>query len=502
MTDPVTDPVTHPVSRRWLLLLSAAGIALPFLLVSFPPMTDLPQHTAQVRLLLEALRDPEGIYRIQWLTPYWGVYGLLAAAWAVVGPENAGRLGALLLCLIWAGALHAVSWRRARAPEAAVLASLLVFNHTLYWGFGTFLAGWPAYLLWLQLIASPTAPTRKRWLLLLFSAGLLYWCHILWFAAGAATLGAVCLVQRKSWRSCLVLGSVCVPFVLVAAWWYPQLAQRGFKSGTHWFNSPLQRLSPSGLTNAAFGGLKDSIEGPVLAALVLWMLVGLWQHRRELRERVDRVLLTAGLLLFAFSMVLPDKSSNTIYLATRWMPGAIALLLLALPTPRLPVRSLRVIAGALTALLVGFTALAWRQSERTELAGLEEALEALPQKPRVLGLDFLQQSRFFSHRPFMQLHAYAQVWRGGQLNFSFADFAPSPVVFKQIKPPPWSNGLEWYPWLVKPSDFKFFDYVLLGALDEGHERFVQMAPVVPVTASGNWRLYRIERGRSAPKPPG
>src|SRR4030042_2228758 len=75
--------------------------AVPFLVVKFPPITDLPQHAAQIRLFGEALSQPDSPYRIQWLTPYSLVYAVLGGRWVAFGPENAGRIGMLLLALLW-----------------------------------------------------------------------------------------------------------------------------------------------------------------------------------------------------------------------------------------------------------------------------------------------------------------------------------------------------------------------------------------------------------------
>src|SRR5262245_37973151 len=61
-------------ARMVAALLGGALLALPFLAVRFPPITDLPQHVAQIRLFLAALADPDGAYRIQWFTPYSAAY--------------------------------------------------------------------------------------------------------------------------------------------------------------------------------------------------------------------------------------------------------------------------------------------------------------------------------------------------------------------------------------------------------------------------------------------
>src|SRR5690606_2872684 len=60
--------------ERGATLLAVAGLcscalALPILAVDFPPITDLPQHLAQVELFLRAIAGDDR-YVIQWFTPY------------------------------------------------------------------------------------------------------------------------------------------------------------------------------------------------------------------------------------------------------------------------------------------------------------------------------------------------------------------------------------------------------------------------------------------------
>ncbi|MBF5041845.1 hypothetical protein FGE12_05540 [Aggregicoccus sp. 17bor-14] len=483
--------------RPALLLLSAALVALPFLVVTFPPVTDLPQHVAQVRLLHEALgahgAGPSP-YRIQPFTPYWSVYVLLTGLWALLPPLQVGRIGVLALGLLWVGGVHALAWRRGRAAEAAVLASLPFFNHTLYWGFCSFLVGWPVFLLWLQRVSRPPARTVGTWLAHAALAALLFWSHALWFAAGGLTLAMQWALQHRGrdWRSVLLQGSAVLPTAGLALWWYPQLAERGFDSPTAWFSGFYQRLSLGWMSNATFGGLHDTIEGPLFLALLAWLGVGLWQARRELRARVDVPLLGTALLLFALVLVLPNEHSNTIRLAERWMPFSAALFLLALPAPRLRPHARAAVALGLSLLLSVATALAWHRFERRDLAGLPAALAALPEHPRVLGLDFLRTSSSVKGRPFLQTFAYAQVLRGGELAFSFADFAPSPVVYRDTGRRTWTKGLEWYAARVKPADLERFDYVLLGASPKDQDTVPGRWPsLVPVTTEGRWRLYRV-----------
>jgi hypothetical protein len=495
----IEGAATRAVTRlRWprllVLVICAAGVAAPFLATRFPPLTDLPQHVAQVRLFWEALAEPEGPYRIQWFTPYGTAYLVLAVAWSLGSPASAGRLAAIALALLWIGAVHFLAAARGRAPEAAALASVAVFNHTLYWGFLGFAAGWPVFALWFLLTTGPRA-RRIGWLDglgLLACAGLLYLSHALWLAVGALWFAVSAIASGVPWRTVAPRLLAFSPVLLAAAIWYPRLTATGFDSPARWFTTPSARVSFAWLVDAALGGLRGPVEYVVVAAAVVWIGVGAYQHRHTLARDADRDLCLAAFLLLGLALLLPDKHTNTILFASRWVPPALALLVLGAPTPRWRPAARGAYALSTLGLLAIATAVSWIQVERLEFSGLAASLDALPPRPRVLGLDFVQDSQIVKGRPFIQTFAYAQVMRGGELNFSFADFAPSPVVFKDRHRPTWTGGLEWHPHLVRASDLAQFDRALINADAATHQEFARRFGITPVTGEGRWRLYRVQ----------
>jgi hypothetical protein len=125
------------------------------------------------------------------------------------------------------------------------------------------------------------------------------------------------------------------------------------------------------------------------------------------------------------------------------------------------------------------------------MSGLKESLDALPEAPRVLGLSYIKESAIVKGRPFIQVFAYSQVLRGGELNFSFADFGPSLVVYRQRRMLPWTSGLEWFPERARKSDFQFFDYSLINADKKLHAALGSEPILKPITQEGRWRLYKI-----------
>jgi len=473
-------------------MLCSALVIVPFLYVRFPPITDLAQHAAQIRLFLTALADKEGAYRIQWLTPYSAVYAVLGAAWALSTPVNAGRLAVLALGVLWTLAAHALAARRQRPIAAAILASVLFFNQSVYWGFLSFAVGWPAFVVWF-LVATRTPHDRFSWragVLHLGAAAVLYLSHVLWFVFGVGWLLLYLLAHRVPPRLAVRRLASVAPIAVAVALWYPHLEALGFVSPTVWFTKPMARLSPEWIVDAVFGGIYGPTEYLIAAIVAVWIGGGLWQQRGALRQAVDADLLWTGAVLAAFGFLLPDQHMNTIQFAARWMPEAVILVLLAAPAPRFLAPVHRPLALAVVAVFAAATTLAWMHFERDELAGLEAALTALPDGQRVVGLDLVQESSVIKGRPFLQTFAYAQVWHGGRLNTSFAGFAPSLVVYRQRRAAPWTPNLEWFAERVRPEDFAYFDYAIINGGPSIHEQALAL-PLEPVTATGRWRLYRI-----------
>lgn len=492
---PAPQPPRALGSALTWALVAVALVAIPFLVVRFPPITDLPQHAAQIRLFGEAVGDPHSPYQIQWLTPYGLSFVILGAAWLLFGPGLAGKVGFLVVAALWAAAVHALAARRGRPISAALLATVMVFSHVLYWGFFSFLAGFVLFCAWIEIERSTRSRPLdgRRAAVLVVTASALYFTHALWFAAAALWLAIIGAATRRPWRQQASRLACLIPQVALALWWFPQLAERGFTSTTFWGDAGLPRLAPAALRDAALGGLRGSTEPLLLATVAVWIGLALWAARGRLRESVDVELLGLAAILVAAAVVLPYKFENTTRFAHRWMPAALAFLLLAMPPLAIRARLRRVLAVALLGGFVGATALTWRTFEDVELAGLRQVFDALPQGQRVLGLSYVAESPRIREHPFIQTFAYAQVLRGGELNFSFADFAPCLVVYRPPRPRPWTLNLEWLPRRVRYSDFAHFDYLVLHGDPAVQAAMIERTPIEPVTAPAPWRLYRVRR---------
>jgi hypothetical protein len=143
------------------------------------------------------------------------------------------------------------------------------------------------------------------------------------------------------------------------------------------------------------------------------------------------------------------------------------------------------------------TAVIWARYEARELTGFKESLAAIEPSSRVLGLDLIKESDYIKDRPFLQLFAYAQVFRGGELNFSFAEHSSGLVAYKVPRHVRWTPGLEWFGEKVKRTDFAFFDFVLVNGEEKDHKTLASFAELSPMTPAGRWRVYRVHGGLGA-----
>lgn len=486
------------VSNNKLLFVFLIGILLlfPTILLKFPPATDLPQHIAQVRLFFESLKDSQGPYQIQWYAPNNLIYFVLGIAWKIFEPENVGRVTMAFIVLVWLVAIYFLAAKRNRALDNAALASMVVFNHALYWGFLNFLIGWPVFVVWFLFTTADDQPSLKKQFVFSFLISfLLYESHALWFALGVGWLVLIKFIKKTPKKIFFARTSGLIPCFILSLMWYPSLsssrATAGFDVSAHWSTWPFERLNPTWLVNAAFGGVRGYMEGLAFSALLIFGAAALWLARKRLKWSIDRDLLLVAGFFFAIAFFAPDKYMNTIYFSSRWLPCGMILLLLSLPAPDFNKTIRRICTIAIVVLFSISTALTWLAYNTEELAGLESALKAVPLHSRIVGLDFVKESQYIKNRPFLQLFAYAQVMAGSELDFSFAEHSSGIVRYKTKRIFPWTPGLEWFPERLRKSDLQHFDYALVNGNAETQKIFLSIERVTPLKMAGRWHLYKL-----------
>ncbi len=476
-------------------LLSGSALLAPLLVVEIPPLTDLPQQVAQIRLLLEALGG-DSAYRVQLLDPNKLGYLPLLLGWLIAPPLAAARLGVGLIGAAWVLGIHALAFQLRRPPAAAAAASIFLLSHLFYWGILNFLLGLPVFCLFFASISQRRKQPVWSNALLAF---LLYSAHVLWLAAASVVVVGRLVFDRglRPAFGRLVVGFL--PAWILVLVWYPRLTAAGFDSETTWGQSPWQRLHPQWLVNSALGGLQGTMEAAVLSCLLVWSGVGLaqaWWTRRagvaaDPELSLDRRLLATGAFFLALALCLPGVVQHTIFFASRWVPVAAVFLVLALPAPRLQGLPPLVLPLFLAAGLAVATAAAWVGFEAEELEGLPQALAAVEAGERVLGLDLVRTSERIRGYPYYHLYAWAQVLHGNPLARSFANEASSLVVFRDIpRESAWTPDLDWRARRVRRSDIGFFRWVLVHGEGEVQQMFRADERLERIGDPGRWTLYR------------
>ncbi|MBS2031942.1 MAG: hypothetical protein JST54_28855 [Deltaproteobacteria bacterium] len=486
----MTETVDIVPTRTRLLLCAASvlAVALPFLSVSLPPSTDLPQHLSQIRMLGETFAGST-LYRFQPFTPYGTVYVFFGLLWLVAPLAKVPALAGLVLAEAWVLAVHGLARARKRSPAAAVIASVFAFSHLVYWGFASFALGFSAFATWLYLTRPRgAAPGPREAVSVGAGALLLYFTHALWFLAGLGWLGMQALLFQRQPRRWLWRGGAVLVTVGLALAWYPSYARRAareFDVSIGWIDWT-DRLGPAWWIDALLGGVRGLLEPVTLLVLAVVALV-VWRLRRG---PADRELLTVAAVFIVSGLLLPDHYMNTVRFAQRYVPAGATLLALGLPAASRPTRAS--VAAALTALLLfcGVTRARWVRWSETELDGLSGALASLPHNARVLGLNELPQSQVLRGKPFLQMTSYAQVFNGGTTNASFCDYPHFPVVCRDTAHP-WTQGLEEEPDGLLATDLPYFDAVLIQATPERHDALAAKWGFVPLSPPARWRAYRI-----------
>lgn len=468
-------------------------IILPIILTPFPPSTDLPQHLAQIRLLGKALENPGGPYAIQWLGPNNLVYFLIYVLWTILPVAWTGRGILLVISLFWLAATHWLSFIKHRPLPETILASLLFFNSSLYWGFLNFLIGFPVFVGWFYLTTKMDFQKRSLyWLALSTMSFLLYESHALWFAAGALWLCYIAVVRRYRLKNFIFLFSSLFPCGFLALSWYLRFSSLRAASGYDVLPSWHSFYKFGGFVDSVFGGIEGPIEYITFIFLYGWMAIAVWQNRKRLRERMDENLVAAAIFFLMLFLVLPHKFMNTIYFSGRWMPIAMIFGLLSLPSMIGKRRNLLLISTGVLLFFVLMTASSWLKYSGDELSGFQEAINQVEPDSRVLGLDMLRNSHYIKGYPFLQMFSYTQVFRGSSLNFSFAEHYSGLVALREKRTDYRSSHLLFYPEDVQAHDFQSVDFVLVSGEKNVHYWISRFSDrLKPVTFGGNWRLYRV-----------
>jgi len=470
-------------SRRWDLLLWAlcACAVAPLWWVAHPPLQDLPQHVAAIRVL-HSHGDPHfGLSQLfdvhLWRTQYLLYYLCADLLSYVVDVEVANRLLVSACVIATPLSMRALLATLGRDERAALLTFPLTYNAHLILGFFNFLSAIPLCLYGLSLaVRMRRAPSRRDAVLLSLVGVACFYMHIVPFAFLA--LGTLLCALSRSPREVLSRSLPMVPALIAALLWAArspagQATVEAAGGGTarakasFWSLEQASAQAPAWLTDVLRGDEDARLLWAWAGLWIVWAAAAQWPRSSSAPDRLGRSLarrlgLLTPLALGAY-MWTPTSYDWIWPIAPRFILLAALLSIIALPRPRPRA------AGVLSVLvaLAGFahfaqTGRAFEAFEQ-EVGDFDQAIEKIPPGKRVAGLIFSRGSKHVRFSPFIHYVAYYQARRGGAVMFTFADFAQSPFSFKaDDRPPRVPPRWEWLPQRVQPArDLAWYDYVLV-----------------------------------------
>jgi hypothetical protein len=484
---------------------AAVHAVTPLFAVAHPPIQDLPQHLAAVRVLAD-YGDPDlGFAQyfevVLFRTQYLGYY---LAAIVLSWPLGVLRANLLLLAVAVAGTPYALRFllrSLGRDGRLAVLAFPLLWNAHLILGFLNFVAAIPLALLGLGLAARlRLSPTRRDAVLLGVVTVVTFTMHVVPFAflgLGAALLGLDVRDPRGTVRRWTPL----VPGALATLVW-TQLAPAGRSTldaasgaGGAQFVAPLRALSevPMWLTDVLQGSTDDALLVAYGLLVVFAAAAAPLGGRAKgpavppgLAARIGAFAPLAAILYF----VTPASYDWIWPINARFPLLALLFAIVALPRARGWVGAVVLIGGlGLGVAMTEQVREAFVRVEEEEVGALDEALEAIPEGARVAALVFDRGSRHVKFSPFIHSAGWVQARRGGAVMFTFADFPQSPFVFREDRRPPrvpprW----EWTPERVRPDpDLDWYTHVLTRG---GPGRIARDPDWERIFEADRWRVFR------------
>jgi hypothetical protein len=467
----------------WIaFVLCAVAATVPLLVTDVLPMSDLPEHMAQVSIW-KHFDDPchrfSEIYRLHWTTPYLLGYVLtrLLAEWLPV--STAIVVTVWLSIILLPLSVRALLARGGGDVWWSLLAFPLAYGYSFYWGFLNFSIALPIAIYAIALLYDG----RRRNTAIAALALLLLVAHVLLFAFFGVVASCVA-IARRSVR--LVL-AVAPGFVLTAVYVLRlRLRQEPNTEGGLTWNVGAARLLD--FPSTLFANSWEPAALPLLAVVILAIATARPSLTRDSARWVLLGLAAAACFLG------PAGAFGATYLAGRFAVLAVVGALFVLEAPGRRVS--RAIVIIFVFVSMGILTARFRRFD-AEAREFDPIVESLPSNRRVALLNVLPFSEHVPGPVYWHFAALYQVRKGGLIAWSFAGHHPplvryrdgaEPVVRSRSTP---VEGIDW-PGLLQ------YDYILLRA---PYVSALAGAPVplVQHARSGMWWAYATPHAR-VPRP--
>ena len=483
----------------WVVPALALAAVLPLWSGDFPPLTDLPQHAAQISILRH-WRDPAcgypDLYQIWWLTPNGLAYALAWALSWLMSVTTALRVVLSLAVLALALATARLAREVGGDPWWGLLMLPLAYGFPMSFGFLGFVVAAPGVVALLGPgLRYARAPTLARGLGLGLACAALFFAHILALVFALILLSGLVVAEApalRAWPRRLAPFLLALPLPF-AWWWQTSRAPVAPALGILYLGG-FDRLweLPSVMT-----GLPDRRWAALAVALLLASLAAARPRFTRARARWLPFAATLAIVLLA-----PNYTTGVSYLAPRFGYYLFPTLIFALERREIPGergRSRAPLAAVALLLVVGVELRFLGMAREGE--GLAGVLAAAPAGGRLLYLAYDRGSRYSNDTPFLHSGMLYAVERCGVAERTFARGYQQPVRYRPGRVEPLPDLIEYAPYRFRwdqhgGAGFDLFLVRSAGAPDLARIAGGQGRLALRAHA-GRWWLYRNVAGAAA-----
>ena len=484
-----------------LTVIAAAGIMW---LAPRLPMTDLPQHAAQVALWRDLLLGQSpwaDMVRINLLTPYLIGYGLMLPLSFVFSMETTTRLVLTLAFLAFIAACMALR-REFRADKRLDWLFLLpFFGFCWKWGFMTFLVASPLALLFILLaLRHARTPTSGRGLGLVVTGTVLLLSHGLVFL-GALFLGGLLMLERALAHRRRGLIARFLPYVALAGIsvgfrYVTQQVAGAIKTTGFAYGTPIWERPFVWLTDIAHTG---DPAPTVLLGLTVVILAAPFLFGLRANSRAALTLLAGLIAILSLTPMYAFETGGVFYRFALFSPPCIAFAFRRAEAGEAvsPRGALALGALVLASWLVVFIQASRVAAFAQESKSFETVLAAAEPGRHALSLVLDGNSDAAANESAYGHHTlWYQADKHGFVDFNFAFFPPQVI---RYRPERWpirdtDDNLEIGAYIWPAPYMLQFSYVFVRSTPAKLELVKKMSPcpLTQVAHDGDW--YLLERG--------
>lgn len=509
-----------PADSAWLALLALLAIT-PVWLSTLPVGTDVPQHAAQIQLLLDHLSThtwtSAGIY-LDLFTPYLLTYFVGALLATLLGTLTSVKL---LISLSLAGLLLATARLLKRwggDSRLSLLAMVGLYGFSYQWGFLPFNLSLVFMLLLLAEMPPHSAPrTAAPQIVLWRCVGLalaIVLTHGLTALVTAAIVLTLAIIEPQAPQRVRHYVLTLLLVLPIAVWQaLADTGVQGFGDGIYLGLDPLfspyfyyqeiastqpHLLNGWGRFTGFFPRIVGWSDGSYALALGIALLVMPWLFGYRLHANPSNLLVVLAILVIL--LLMPSVINGSLYSAERFSLLFFCVYPLMLSKPPKTSFSLWITL----ALIIGAVWLTHADNARRHdrsLSNLVSGLNTLPPNQRALSLTYTYQADGFIAPVYLHSGQWYGVLKNGLVDPNFAATDLQPLRYEKAQRPfaTIGQGFDWNP---RPFDWQQFQgdryrvFMVRGSLSTLQQHTGCVPPNPIPSHSGEWLALYLPNTKS------